>query len=47
MRARGRIETVSQYSLEAERVTLPEPGKVVTQSRVVTSHLTERKTMRW
>lgn len=37
----------SQCSLEAERVAAPEPGKVVTQSRVVTSFPNGGKPMRW
>lgn len=35
------------HSLEAERVTAPEPEKVVTQSWVVTSHPTGGRPVRW
>lgn len=37
----------SQCSLQAERLTTPEPGKVVTQSRVVRSHPTRRRLIKW
>lgn len=33
--------------MEAERVTAPEPEKVVTQSWVVTSHPTGGRPVRW